>query len=97
MTSEEKRAYWKSHIAGWQQSNTSQRIYCEQHDLKPSAFAYWRSRLARSRGSSKLIPVSVSTHQVVTLTLAGALQLDVPVVMLEQVLPTVLRIMQEAR
>ena len=96
MTSKEKHAYWQGHITGWRQSGASQRTYCEQHELKLSSFTYWRTRLASSKPNSKLIPVTVTTQQAVTLTMASDLQLEIPVALLEQVLPTVLRIMQEA-
>jgi len=96
MTSEQKRIYWKNHIEGWQQSGLTQKAYCNQHDLKLSIFTYWRTQTARSKPSRKLIPVAVTYPQVVTLTLAGSLQLDVPVTLLDQVLPMVLQTLRKA-
>lgn len=96
MTSEQKRTYWQNHIEGWQLSGLTQKAYCNQHDLELSTFTYWRAQSARSKPSSKLIPVTVTYTQAITLTLAGGLQLDVPVSLLNQVLPMVLQTLREA-
>lgn len=96
MTLEQKRTYWQNHIEDWQQSGASQKAYCKQHSLKLSTFTYWRAQSARSKPSSKLIPVTVTYPQAITLTLAGSLQLDVPVALLGQVLPMVLQTLREA-
>jgi len=96
MTSKQKRSYWQNHIEGWKQSGLTQKAYCMQHDLKSSSFAYWRTQSINSKPGSKLIPVAVTHPQVITLTLAGGLQLEIPVTCLDQVLPMVLQTLREA-
>ncbi|WP_412755542.1 IS66 family insertion sequence element accessory protein TnpA [Legionella longbeachae] len=31
---EQKRTFWKEHIQKWQESELSQKVYCEAHGLK---------------------------------------------------------------
>jgi hypothetical protein len=41
---EQKRHYWKTHIASWQASRVSQTEYCRRHELKFHQFVYWRRK-----------------------------------------------------
>ena len=40
-----RQQYWQHHIARYLRGDLSRREYCEQHNLKPSTFDYWRRRV----------------------------------------------------
>ena len=42
-----KRAQWAQHIQAWRESGSSQQAYCQQHDLKPPQFWYWKRKLEK--------------------------------------------------
>ena len=42
---DQKRQFWKTHIASWQASRVSQAEYCRRHELKFHQFVYWRRKL----------------------------------------------------
>ena len=39
-------AFWGQHIKNWQKSGMSQAKYCEQKNLRVSAFGYWHRKLS---------------------------------------------------
>jgi hypothetical protein len=41
---DQKRQFWKTHIASWQASRVSQTEYCRRHELKFHQFVYWRRK-----------------------------------------------------
>jgi hypothetical protein len=41
---EQKRRFWKTHIASWRASRVSQSEYCRRHELKFHQFVYWRRK-----------------------------------------------------
>jgi transposase-like protein len=92
MNKSDKLLFWKKQLADCSRSGLSQKAYCSQQGLKPATFSYWRKQLRSSDAAcGKLIrlPLSTSSHSV-RITVSG-LQLEVPVTLLEQVLPIVLR------
>ena len=95
MNKADKLLFWKKQLADCSESGLSQNAYCSQQGLKLATFSYWRKRL-RSSGEAcgKLIrlPISSVSHSV-QITISG-LKLDVPVNVLSQVLPIVLRSQQ---
>ena len=38
------KAFWPIHIEQWQASGLSQVAYCQQHDLCPQKFSYWKRK-----------------------------------------------------
>ena len=40
--SKEKRTFWSKHIKQWNKSGLTQASYCEQENLKPHQFFYWK-------------------------------------------------------
>lgn len=92
----EKRVFWQKHLDNWSDSDLSQKAYCAQHDLKLANFNYWRKQLSTKEvTSSKFIPVALSSPSSVRLTVSG-IQMEVPVEILEQVLPVIWRSVREA-
>ena len=69
MTStQEKRAFWKQHVAQWQSSGLSQKSYSETHQLKLHQLVYWIGVFKPKPESShvpqsKFVPVQVVAHQ----------------------------------
>lgn len=58
---EQKRQYWKTHIAAWQTSRVSQTEYCRRHELKFYQFVYWRRKFTPKRsGPISLVQVPVA-------------------------------------
>lgn len=93
MTSEQKQAFWQSHLEGWRQSRLSQRDYCQQHGLAYTSFGYWRGRINRRLPpDNKLIPVKLAEPQVsVRIFLPGGIRLEVPTQALAEILPMIYR------
>jgi len=97
MTSEQTRTYWAGHFEAWQKSNLAQPKYCEQHNLKPPTFNYWRTRLRDQPSDPKLIPVNISQPRaLIGIALPSGIRLEVPVSALAEALPIVCRTTQEA-
>lgn len=49
-------------ISGWQQSEVSQKLYCEQHGIRYHVFHYWYKRFRESRADNKVrtfIPLQI--------------------------------------
>jgi hypothetical protein len=96
MDKAEKRIVWKKHLADWSSSRLSQKAYCAQHGLKLANFSYWRKSLRASEPSrAKLIPITVPPRASSVRLMALGVQMDVPVEVLEQVLPVVWRSLRE--
>ena len=90
-----KEQFWQTHFIAWEASGLSQIEYCKQHDLKPSNFAYWRTRANKKR--RKFMPLSppvTSDHLV--LGIPHGIRLELPAHALAEVLPTVLRALRES-
>lgn len=51
---EQKRKFWREHIASWQETDISQAEYCRRNGLKSKSFTYWKKR----QGQTKVNPVS---------------------------------------
>jgi hypothetical protein len=95
MNKADKLLFWKKQLTDCSQSGLSQKTYCSQQGLKPATFSYWRKQLrSPDEACGKLIrlPISTGSHSV-QITVSG-LKLDVPVHVLSQVLPIVLRSQQ---
>ena len=61
---EKRREYWRRHIDGCRESGLSYAEYARGHDLKESAFSYWRRRLSDSSGEkSGFVELKVSTRK----------------------------------
>jgi len=46
-------AYWQEHINNWQQSQLSQKQYCERNNLGLSTFQKWKKKLHPSLATTK--------------------------------------------
>tara|TARA_Y100000780_G_scaffold147489_1_gene132871 strand:- start:651 stop:947 length:297 start_codon:yes stop_codon:yes gene_type:complete len=96
MTSEQKRAYWSGHFEAWLQSNLTQTKYCEQYNLKPATFSYWRTRLRKNSAAGKLIPVNIGNPRtLIAIALPNGIRLEAPVSVLSDTLSIVCRTLQE--
>lgn len=58
-TMQERRAFWVGHVQAWRDSGLTQIAYCQQHDLKPKALAYWIRRSRRDTRTLTLVPLTV--------------------------------------
>lgn len=64
MVPHQKDAVMKSHISQWKSSGLTQIAYCNQHDIKPHVFSYYKSKLSQGDGGSEalsnsLVPVEL--------------------------------------
>ena len=64
MVPHQKDAVMKSHISRWESSGLTQIAYCNQHDIKPHIFSYYKGKLSQGgrdseRLSSGLVPVEL--------------------------------------
>ena len=64
MVPHQKDAVMKSHISRWKSSGLTQLAYCNQHDIKPHVFSYYKGKLSQGgsdseRVSNSLIPVDL--------------------------------------
>ena len=98
MTTEQKHDFWQHHIDGWHQSKQSQREYCKQQDLSFASFGYWRTRFNRKTETlSKFISVNVpSVSASVNVFLPVGLRLEIPAHALADLLPAIVRSVQDA-
>ena len=48
---DQRREIWLRHIAECRESGLNYAEYARRHDLKESAFCYWRQRLSESSGA----------------------------------------------
>lgn len=97
MTSENKHDFWQRHIEGWSQSNLSQKVYCTQQDISFASFGYWRTRLNRKAvARGKFIPVNVAGASSVVMFLPVGIRLEFPSHALAELLPVIVRSVQDA-
>ncbi|MCK4840417.1 MAG: hypothetical protein KAT04_00890 [Methylococcales bacterium] len=64
MIPHQKDAVMKLHILRWKSSRLTQIAYCNQHDIKPHIFSYYKGKLSQGDGgseplSSSLVPVEL--------------------------------------
>jgi len=102
MTRSEKQAHWQQQIERWQRSGLSQQAWCKQHDIKLGTFSYWRSKSKASgiapTAPRRFMPLSAPAaplpghSSTMGVALADGIRLEIPVVMVEQLLPVILRL-----
>lgn len=51
--------FWAEYVQAWQTSGQSQVAYCQQHELKPRALAYWIRHHKQSASPLPLVPLAV--------------------------------------
>ncbi len=51
MTRDEKTAYWRHHVEGFQESGLSIRAYAEREAVAVSSLNYWRKRMGGGRAA----------------------------------------------
>jgi len=62
MSTPPKDTVMKEHVSQWKASGLTQIAYCNEHDIKPHIFSYYKGKLNQvdsSRNSSGLIPVAL--------------------------------------
>ena len=61
--------YWTRHLMAWKDSGLNQNSYCQENNLKPDQFSYWKRKLAQSEhpprpnthsADKAFIPVSIN-------------------------------------
>lgn len=65
MSPHQKDADMKAHISQWKISGLTQIAYCNEHDIKPHIFSYYKGKLNRTDSSphpSGLIPVGLISN-----------------------------------
>lgn len=96
MAAEQRHQYWQQHIEAWRQSALSQRDYCKRQEISFSGFSYWRRRLnGLAKDQSKLLPIKVSRSATLTVILPSGIRLELPAHALEEILPVLIRAVQE--
>ena len=56
---EQKRTYWKQHIASWQETGLTQAEYCRQHNLKHHQLVYWKKRFLKTETEVSFVPLKL--------------------------------------
>lgn len=54
-----RRESWARHVQAWRDSGLTQVAYCQQHELKPKALAYWIRRHKQVSSPPTLVPLAV--------------------------------------
>lgn len=58
------KTHWPVHIKAWQESDISQSEYCQQQQLRPNQFSYWKLKLLgpspKKPSSSNLVSVRLA-------------------------------------
>ena len=67
MIPHQKDAVMKSHISQWESSGLTQISYCNQHDIKPHIFSYYKAKLSQGDRDSEplsigLVPVELLSN-----------------------------------
>ena len=71
MSPHQKDADMKAHILQWKKSGLTQVAYCNEHDIKPHIFSYYKGKLNRAdspQRSSSLISVDLISNNSALLT-----------------------------
>ncbi|MFW5444157.1 MAG: IS66 family insertion sequence element accessory protein TnpA [Methylococcaceae bacterium] len=77
MVPHQKNAVMKSHLSRWESSGLTQIAYCNQHDIKPHVFSYYKGKLSQGNGgsealSSSLVPIDLlSSNAPLTMVFKG--------------------------
>ncbi len=99
-----KRQLWQQRIEQWQQSQLSQKQWCEQQQIKIATFNYWRKKFRTDKMTSPsatvkspckfiALPSLPAVQSLVTLILPGHIKLQCQPQQLDTVLPSVLQAM----
>ena len=56
---EQKRSYWKQHIASWQETGLTQVEYCRQHNLKHHQLVYWKKRFLKTETDVSFVSLNL--------------------------------------
>ncbi len=62
-----RRGLWAKHIAEWQRSGQSQRVFCAQRGLALSTFQWWRAQAKRreaARPMPAFLPIAMGVSAV---------------------------------
>jgi len=73
MSPHQKDADMKAHLSQWKKSGLTQIAYCNEHDIKPHIFSYYKGKLNRadsSQHSNSLIPVDLISNNSAVLSSA---------------------------
>ena len=68
LTAEDKRYFWQRHIQKWKERGITQADYCREHELKATAFTYWKGKLGQESASISdtssisLVPVAMKVN-----------------------------------
>ncbi|HFL2744573.1 TPA: hypothetical protein ACG1SX_006807, partial [Pseudomonas aeruginosa] len=54
-----RRQAWARHVQAWRGSGLTQVAYCQQHELKPKALAYWIRRSKQTATPLTLVPLAL--------------------------------------
>jgi len=54
-----RRQAWAQHVQAWRDSGLTQGAYCQQHELKPKALAYWIRRSKQPATPLTLVPLAL--------------------------------------
>lgn len=76
-----RRESWARHVQAWRDSGLTQVAYCQQHELKPKALAYWIRRSKQTATPLTLVPLAVresSVAETLLLQHASGWQLALP-------------------
>ena len=97
----DKKAYWLSIIAEWQNSGLTQKAFCETKAFAYTQFSYWRTRLnqTKQKTAGTLIPVHVSkkvptTNLALELRSSKGMELSIPAHYPKETLSTVLQLLE---
>ena len=60
-----RRERWAKHVADWQGSGQSQRVFCAERRLALSSFQWWRARLRRADAPqpAAFLPIALGAEQ----------------------------------
>lgn len=97
---QEKAIFWKKHIDQWAKSHRSQIEYCQQNDLRPNRFTYWKIKLGKPNLPTELVQVPVPTHFCQTglkLNIGRELQVEIPDGFKKETLEQVLSVLKTAQ
>lgn len=101
---ENKRAeFWKYHIKEWSKTELTQTAYCQEHNLRPGRFTYWKNRFKKQNIPVELVQVpqsqipetfSHNPQNMLRLNIGMSFQVEIPDGFSESTLTKLLRVLK---
>ena len=74
-TSSKLEQFWTAHIDSWQDTDLTQRAYCQEHELQIHRFVYWKRKLSDANDQPLEVQGFVQVSPMITTSSSLSVQL----------------------